>query len=129
MKNNEKHNHDPKFQIMKRVEMKWYKSWTVRIVAILLALVICAFVIVLLTGYNPMEVYAAMIKGTFGTKRKMWSTMQKLAMLLCISRRNHTSCAEIIIIPYYSIIINIRIFCKEITDTDTSKNFPIAVLK
>ena len=82
---NEKHIRDPKFQIVKRAEMKWYKSWMVRLIAILLALLICAAVIVLLTGYNPMKVYSAMIKGTFGTKRKVWSTLQKLAMLLCIS--------------------------------------------
>lgn len=85
MNNTEKHMHDPKIQIKKRVEMPWYKSWAVHIIAILLALIICAFVIVLLTGYNPIQVYGAMIKGTFGTKRKMWSTMQKLAILLCIS--------------------------------------------
>ena len=49
------------------------------------ALIICAFVIVFLTGYNPIEVYGAMIAGTFGSARKVWNTLQKLAMLLCIS--------------------------------------------
>ena len=81
----EKHIREPKVQITKRSGMVWYKSWGVRAAAIILAMIICAVVIVLLTGYNPLEVYTAMIKGTFGSPRKMWNTFQKLAMLLCIS--------------------------------------------
>ena len=81
----EKHLREPKVQITKRSGMVWYKSWGVRAAAIILAMIICAVVIVLLTGYNPLEVYTAMIKGTFGSPRKMWNTFQKLAMLLCIS--------------------------------------------
>ena len=85
MKNNEKHLHEPKFQFMKRGEVTWYKSWGIRIAAVILALLICAFVIVLLTGYNPIQVYSSMISGTFGSSRKVWNTLQKLAMLLCVS--------------------------------------------
>lgn len=85
MARNEKHNHDPLVHVSKRDAMVWYKSWGVRLIAILLALVICSFVIVLLTGYNPLKVYTQMFKGTFGSARKMWNTVQKLAMLLCIS--------------------------------------------
>lgn len=85
MKNNEKHLHEPKFQFMKRGEVVWYKSWGIRIAAVILALLICAFVIVLLTGYNPIQVYSSMISGTFGSSRKVWNTLQKLAMLLCVS--------------------------------------------
>ena len=85
MKNNEKHLHEPKFQFMKRGEVAWYKSWGIRIAAVILALLICAFVIVLLTGYNPIQVYSSMIDGTFGSSRKIWNTLQKLAMLLCVS--------------------------------------------
>ena len=85
MANNEKHMHEPLVQVSKRDTMPWYKSWGVRLIAIVLALVICAFVIVLLTGYNPIKVYTQMFKGTFGSPRKVWNTVQKLAMLLCIS--------------------------------------------
>ena len=85
MKNNEKHLHEPKFQFMKRGEVVWYKSWGIRIAAVILALLICAFVIVLLTGYNPIQVYSSMISGTFGSSRKVWNTLQKLAMLLGVS--------------------------------------------
>lgn len=85
MQSKEKHVHEPKVQIVKRSGLIWYKSWGIRLIAIVLAMIICAFVIVLLTGYNPLEVYASMIKGTFGSTRKVWNTFQKLAMLLCIS--------------------------------------------
>ncbi|MCR5353293.1 MAG: DUF4234 domain-containing protein, partial [Clostridiales bacterium] len=71
--------------VRKRYTMRWYKSWTVRVAAVILALLICALVIVLLTGYNPIDVYKAMIEGNFGNARKMWNTFQELAFLLCIS--------------------------------------------
>ena len=85
MKNKEKVVREPRFQVVKRDDMVWYKSWAVHIIAVLLALVICGFVVVLLTGYNPLEVYVSMFEGTFGTSRKVWNTLQKLSMLLCVS--------------------------------------------
>lgn len=85
MKNNEKHIHEPRLQVVKRSDMVWYKSWAVRLIAIVIALLICALVIVLLTGYNPIQIYVSMFEGTFGSTRKLWNTLQRLAMLLCIS--------------------------------------------
>lgn len=79
------HVHEPKIQISKRSGMPWYKAWLVRAVAILLALVVCGAVIVLLTGYNPLEVYRTMFLGNFGSDRKIWIMLQKVAMLLCVS--------------------------------------------
>lgn len=77
--------HEPKIQIVKRSSLEWYKSWGIRAAAIILALIICAFVIVLLTGYNPFEVYVKMFQGNFASSRKVWNTFQELAILLCIS--------------------------------------------
>ncbi len=85
MNNNDKHIHTPMFQIVKRDEMIWYKSWGVRVCAIVFALIICSFVIVLLTGNNPIQIYGSMLEGTFGSSRKIWNTLQRLSMLLCIS--------------------------------------------
>lgn len=86
MANNEKHTvHEPLIQVSKRDTMEGYKAWGVRIAAIVLALILCAVVIVLLTGYNPIKVYTQMFNGTFGSVRKVWNTVQKLAMLLVIS--------------------------------------------
>ena len=77
--------HEPLVHITKRDSMIWYKAWLVRAVAIIAALIVCALVIVFLTGYNPIEVYSAMIKGTFGSTRKIWISFQNVAMLLIIS--------------------------------------------
>ncbi len=85
MKNKKTHVREPKFQVVKRGEIKWQKAWLFRAVAIVLALILCAFVIVLLTGYNPIQIYVSMFEGTFGSARKVWNTVQRLAMLLCIS--------------------------------------------
>ncbi len=85
---NEKHEKralEPRIQIAKRDDMIWYKSWGVRLIAIVLALILCALVIVLLTGYDPIKVYASMIFGNFGTPRKVWNMLQKLSILLCVS--------------------------------------------
>jgi simple sugar transport system permease protein len=46
---------------------------------------VCAFVIVLITDYNPVEVFKEMFNGSFGTPRKVWTAMQNTAILLCIS--------------------------------------------
>lgn len=85
MQKNDKQIHEPRLQVVKRESMVWYKSWLVRAVAIILAMIVCSLVIVLLTGYDPIKVYTAMINGSFGSARKIWNLLQKIAMLLCIS--------------------------------------------
>ena len=85
MNNMEKHTHEPMFHITKRDDMIWWKAWLIRLAAIAASLIVCALVIVVLTKYNPVQVYITMFQGCFGTERKIWSLMQNLAMLLCIS--------------------------------------------
>ena len=63
----------------------WYKSFAIRGCAILLALVGCAVVTMLLTGENPVNIFATIFKGAFGSARKSWVTFQNLAVLLGIS--------------------------------------------
>lgn len=76
---------EPLLRISKRDGLIWWKSWLVRVAAVALALVLCSVIIILITGYNPVQVYSAMIRGSFGTARKFWIMLQNLAMLLCIS--------------------------------------------
>jgi simple sugar transport system permease protein len=38
-----------------------------------------------MTGQNPLQLYATMFKGVFGTPRKMWTMGQEVAILLCVS--------------------------------------------
>ena len=75
----------PVLHISKRDNLPWYGAWAIRGTAILLALVVCAFVTTALTGENPLGVYKAMFQGAFGSKRKMWILGQNLAILLCVS--------------------------------------------
>ncbi|MCQ2470947.1 MAG: ABC transporter permease [Clostridia bacterium] len=84
MKNKEKVS-EPLFHIVKRGNLPTTKSWLIRIVSIVAALIVCGIVTVLVTGENPFEVYGTMISGAVGTERKIWSTAQNTAILLCIS--------------------------------------------
>ena len=79
---NKKHN---LFHISKRSVLPWYQSWAIRGIAILLALIACAIVTMLMTGENPLSIYATIFYGAFGTARKTWMTLQNLAILLGIS--------------------------------------------
>ena len=75
----------PIVHISKRSALPWYGAWAIRGAAILLALVVCAFVTTALTGEDPIGVYKTMFAGAFGTKRKAWILGQNLAILLCVS--------------------------------------------
>ena len=63
MKTNEKHVKEPLFHITKRTDIKPLKAWGIRFVAVVAALIVCALVIVMITSYNPIEVYKKMIEG------------------------------------------------------------------
>ena len=73
------------FHIAKRDALPWYKSFAIRGCAIVLALLACAAVTMLMTGENPVSIYATIFKGAFGSARKTWVTFQNLAVLLGIS--------------------------------------------
>ena len=76
---------EPLFHIVKRDGVSWQKAWGIRLLAIVVALLVCAVVTTVLTGDNPVSVYATMIKGAFGSVRKFWVTTQEVAILLMIS--------------------------------------------
>ena len=71
--------------IIKRDDIVWWKGWIIRIIAVLLALVVCGFVTVMLTDLNPIEMYKTMIEGAVGTSRLVWNLIQNTAILLCVS--------------------------------------------
>ena len=73
------------FHIAKRDALPWYKSFAIRGCAIVLALLVCAAVTMLMTGENPVSIYATIFKGAFGSARKTWVTFQNLAVLLGIT--------------------------------------------
>lgn len=83
--NDVKKRKDPLIRVSKRDVPVWWKSLIIRVVAIALALVVCAGLIVLVSDYNPIEVFKTMIDGNFKTERKIWNLVQNTAILLCIS--------------------------------------------
>ncbi len=73
------------FHIVKRTDMPTWKSWMIRILSVLASLVVCAIIIVAVTGENPFAIYGTMFKGAVGTARRVWVLLQEVAMLLCVS--------------------------------------------
>lgn len=62
-----------------------YKALIIRIVAVILALILCAVVIISVTDLNPIEVYGGIIKGALGTKRRVWMTLRDTFVLLLVA--------------------------------------------
>lgn len=75
----------PRVHIVKRGALPWYGAWGIRGGAILAALIVCGVITSVVTGENPVQVYAAIFKGSFGSSRKIWVLLQNIAMLLCVS--------------------------------------------
>ena len=75
----------PLFHVAKRASLPWYKSWAIRMCAVLLALLVCGLITMLVTGIDPIQVYMSFFEGSFGSPRKIWVLLQNIAMLLCIS--------------------------------------------
>lgn len=76
---------EPLVHIVKRTGIAGYKAWIIRILSVVAALVVCALLTMFLTHQNPIQVYATMIKGSFGSSRRFWMMLQNLAMLLCVA--------------------------------------------
>ena len=75
---------EPAVRIVKRDSIPRWKSWGIRLLAVLLALVISGLFIFAVTKLNPMRVYWAMYEGALGTSRRAWVTIRDSMMLLCI---------------------------------------------
>ncbi|NNJ32621.1 ABC transporter permease [Lacrimispora defluvii] len=76
---------EPVFQMTKRDAIEPWKAWMIRLIAVALSLVVCAGVIIALTGLNPVEVYKGIFDGAVGTKRRAWMTIRDTLVLLCIA--------------------------------------------
>ncbi len=74
-----------KFHIVKREPLPWYFNVLIRAAAIVASLLVSAVVIMLLTKKNPIEIYASMLSGAFGSSLRIWSLLQNVAILLCIA--------------------------------------------
>lgn len=73
------------FHIAKRDDIVWWKAWIIRVLAVVVALIVCGVLTFALTKLNPVSVYVTMVNGAIGTKRLVWNLFQNTAILLCIS--------------------------------------------
>lgn len=76
---------EPAVHISKRDEMPLVNAILVRLIAVFLSLIVCAFVIFILTKLNPIEVYRSIFEGALGTSRRMWVTIRDSLILLCVA--------------------------------------------
>lgn len=76
--------HDAPLYITKRTGVTIKNQILVRVVAILFALIVCSVVTKVLTGDNPLSIYATILHGAFGQGRLL-VTIHDIAILLCIS--------------------------------------------
>ncbi|MBQ1457797.1 MAG: ABC transporter permease [Butyrivibrio sp.] len=70
--------------LSKRDTISVWKAWGIRLTAVLIALVVCAIVIVGITGQNPLNVYSGIIDGAVGSRRRIWVTVRETVVLLLI---------------------------------------------
>ncbi len=75
----------PLIHITKRSAIPTWRSLAIRAASILGALLFCGVVTILLTGQNPFKVYEMIFSASFSTPRKVWTLLQGIAMLLCVS--------------------------------------------
>ena len=75
----------PLIHISKRSVLPWYAAWAIRGGALVAALLVSALVTMLVTGENPIRLYATIVEGSFGSIRRFWMLLQNIAMLLCVS--------------------------------------------
>ncbi len=73
------------FHIAKRDDIIWWKAWSIRIVSVVFALIVCGIITIALTKLNPVKMYLTMIEGAVGTPRLVWNLLQNTAILLCVS--------------------------------------------
>ena len=78
-------NKEPVFHMSKRETISLGKRIAIYIAAIVLALIVCAAVIVGLVHMNPLDVYKAIFDGALGSNRRIWITIRDMLVLLCIA--------------------------------------------
>lgn len=84
MADRSKHTHEPLIYITKKTNVSLRTGILVRVVAIVLALIVCGVVTKVLTGDNPVSIYTTIVHGAFGKGRAL-VTIHDVAILLCIS--------------------------------------------
>ena len=77
-------NNEPLIHITKRTETSVKSGIIVRVIAVLLALIVCGIVTKLFTSDDPVSIFKTIIHGAFGDGRLL-VTIHEVAILLCVS--------------------------------------------
>jgi len=78
-------NKEPLFRMTKRSQISFGMIVLIHLIALVLALIVCAVVIVLITHVNPLGVYSAIYEGAVGNSRRFWVTVRETVVLLLIA--------------------------------------------
>lgn len=72
-------------RLSKKDPLPVWKSLSIRIIAIILSLLVCALIIISVTDLNPFEVFGGIIDGALGTNRRVWVTIRDTLVLLLVA--------------------------------------------
>ncbi|MBR0474931.1 MAG: ABC transporter permease [Erysipelotrichaceae bacterium] len=78
-------NKQPFIRIRKKDDRPLWQQILIKVIAIIIALIISALFINLITKLNPIKVYESMFRGAFSTTRRIWITIRDTALLLSIA--------------------------------------------
>ena len=76
---------EPFIHIVKRDALPWWKSWGIRALALVAAIIAVGVISYIVTKVSPIDVYRYIIDGAFGTTRKTMKLLRTMSMLLIIS--------------------------------------------
>ena len=71
--------------ISKRGSLSRGSTLVIRLAGLLVGVLLCVLITVVATGTAPSDLFAAVVKGSFGSARKTWVFLQNTAILLLIS--------------------------------------------
>lgn len=77
--------HEFGIHIVKRDAIPLSISVIIRAVAIILSLIVCAAVLLAITGNGALQLVESMLYGNFGSERKIWLLLTNLSILQCLS--------------------------------------------
>ena len=76
---------EPFIRISKRDQIARGKSWGIRLISVVLAMIVCAVVIYVVVHLNPLRVYVSLFDGAFGTSKRVWFMLRDTMILTCIA--------------------------------------------
>lgn len=76
---------EPFVRIARREEISLFQSIMIRVIALVLAMLVCGVFIFSITHSNPLGVYESLAAGALGTGRRLWNTVRDSMILLAIA--------------------------------------------